>query len=266
MLSVDYAPHVSWDSVVGHVALKERLLTICGQSLPSSSSSSTPSRVAAFLASSSHAPNGILLHGPSGCGKSFLAHALAHKLCSAPLAITPAGLLSGYVGESESRVREIFKLAKSTPESSVIVVDDIDLLCPKRGSDSYVDDSGVRDRIISAFLNELDGVSARGHVRVIACSNAKELIDEALLRPGRFDFLEYVNPPSESDVLPMLNAAGIDFSLVNGWSIAGICRACELVQSGLAVDAAIRMLTHSAKLHGPTSAAKFGRKGDNPFV
>lgn len=125
---------------------------------------------------------GLLLHGPPGTGKTFVIRALAHESGAAFFSVKGAELLDKWVGESERGVREVFARARSVAPA-IIFFDEIDALAPVRGSST----NSVTDSVVAALLTELDGVSDRGDVFVIGATNRKDLVDPALLRPGRLE-------------------------------------------------------------------------------
>ncbi len=135
---------------------------------------------------------GILLHGLPGTGKTLLAKAIASQSGVNFISIKGPALLSKYVGESERGVREVFKKARQAAPC-ILFFDEIDALAPVRAADAS--DSGVSQRVISQLLTEMDGVEDLKGVLVIAATNRKDMLDPALLRPGRFDLLLDVPPP-----------------------------------------------------------------------
>lgn len=150
------------------------------------------------------APRGVLVYGPPGCGKTFLLRALAGTGQLNVLAVKGAELLDKYVGESERAVRELFrKAADAAP--ALVFLDEVDALAPRRGQSS---DSGVADRVVAALLTELDGAQPLREVIVVGATNRPELIDPALLRPGRLERLVYVPPPDAEARAEILRAAG----------------------------------------------------------
>jgi transitional endoplasmic reticulum ATPase len=150
------------------------------------------------------APRGVLVYGPPGCGKTFLLRALAGTGQLNVLAVKGAELLDKYVGESERAVRELFrKAADAAP--ALVFLDEVDALAPRRGQSS---DSGVADRVVAALLTELDGATPLREVIVVGATNRPELIDPALLRPGRLERLVYVPPPDAAARAEILRAAG----------------------------------------------------------
>ncbi|OIQ68701.1 ATP-dependent zinc metalloprotease FtsH [mine drainage metagenome] len=136
-------------------------------------------------------PRGILLYGPPGNGKTLLVKALASQSNLNFISVKGPELLSKYIGESEQGVRELFARARHAAPC-IIFLDEVDALAPKRGLDGR---SPVTDRVVSQLLTELDGVEALSDVWVIAATNRLDMIDDALLRPGRLDFhLEVTRP------------------------------------------------------------------------
>ncbi|MEM2338268.1 MAG: CDC48 family AAA ATPase [Candidatus Bathyarchaeia archaeon] len=137
-------------------------------------------------------PKGILLYGPPGTGKTLLAKAVANESEANFISIKGPELLSKWVGESERAVREIFRKAKQAAPS-IIFFDEIDSIAPVRGG-GY-GDSHVTERVISQLLTEMDGLEELRGVVIIAATNRPDIVDPALLRPGRFDKLLYVPLP-----------------------------------------------------------------------
>jgi len=137
-------------------------------------------------------PKGILLYGPPGTGKTLLAKAVATESEANFISIKGPEILSKWVGESEKAVREVFRRAKQAAPS-IIFFDEIDAIAPVRGS-GY-GDSHVTERVISQLLTEMDGIEELRGVVVLAATNRPDIVDPALLRPGRFDKLLYVPPP-----------------------------------------------------------------------
>ena len=148
-------------------------------------------------------PRGVLVYGPPGCGKTFLLRALAGTGQLNVLAVKGAELLDKYVGESERAVRELFRRAADAAPA-LVFLDEVDAFAPRRGQSS---DSGVADRVVAALLTELDGAQPLRDVVVVGATNRPELIDPALLRPGRLERLIYVPPPDAAARADILRAA-----------------------------------------------------------
>mmetsp|Transcript_90179 Transcript_90179/g.291501 ORF Transcript_90179/g.291501 Transcript_90179/m.291501 type:complete len:1174 (-) Transcript_90179:225-3746(-) len=156
---------------------------------------------------------GMMLVGPPGCGKTFLVQAAAHETKGLLRFLTVKGpeLLSKYIGESEAGVRRVFERAAAAAPA-VIFFDEIEALAPKRGADS----TGVTDRVVNQMLCYLDGVEDRGRVYVIAASGRPDLVDPALLRPGRFDRICYCGIPSDEEKLELCEILATKNGLVVG--------------------------------------------------
>jgi transitional endoplasmic reticulum ATPase len=146
-------------------------------------------------------PKGILLYGPPGCGKTLLARAVATESDANFISIKGPEVFSKWVGESEKAIREVFRKARMAAPA-VIFFDELDSLTPQRGS--ATGDSGVSERVISQLLTEMDGILSLQDIVVIAATNRPNLIDPAILRPGRFDRLIYVPEPDEQSRLQIL--------------------------------------------------------------
>ncbi|ADT97331.1 AAA family ATPase [Mycolicibacterium gilvum] len=149
-------------------------------------------------------PRGVLLYGPPGCGKTFVVRALASSGRLSVHAVKGAELMDKWVGSSEKAVRELFQRARDSAPS-LVFLDEIDALAPRRGQ-SF--DSGVTDRVVAAMLTELDGIEPLRDVVVLGATNRPDLIDPALLRPGRLEKLVFVEPPDAEARTQILRTAG----------------------------------------------------------
>ncbi|MFL5653701.1 MAG: CDC48 family AAA ATPase [Ktedonobacteraceae bacterium] len=142
------------------------------------------------------APRGVLLSGPPGSGKTLIARALANQCEASFISIKGPELLSKWVGESEKGIREVFRRAKQAAPC-IVFFDELDALAPRRAGGEL--DGQVGNRVIAQLLTEMDGIEGREGVIVLAATNRAELIDPALLRPGRFDLVVELDYPNEEE-------------------------------------------------------------------
>ncbi len=211
-------------------------------------------------------PKGILLTGPPGCGKTLVAKAIANESRVNFISVKGPSLLSKYVGESERGVREIFKKARQAAPC-IVFFDEIDALIPTRGVGGS--DAHVSERVLAQFLAELDGVEELKGVLVLGATNRPDMIDPAVLRPGRFDTVIDIPLPdrqARSEIFavhlrgkPLV--AGIDVDAlaarsegVSGADIAGVCQRAAL--------AAVRRVVEAAGDAAPDEAALRITAGD----
>ena len=179
-------PNVSWDDVGGLTELKEELKEAVEWPIKHKE---------AFDYVDVESPKGVLLHGPPGTGKTLIAKALAKMTESNFISIKGPELLSKWVGESEKGVREIFRKARQAAPC-IIFLDEIDALVPRRGSGES--GSHVTENVVSQILTEIDGLEELQNVLIIGATNRLDIVDEALLRPGRFDrIIEVPNPDAK---------------------------------------------------------------------
>lgn len=174
-------PNVKWEDVGGLEAIKTTLTESIAWPL---------SQPALFEQIGLQPPRGILLYGPPGNGKTLIVKALASQTNLNFISVKGPALLSKYVGESEQAVRELFARARHAAPC-IVFLDEVDALAPKRGQDR----SPVTDRVVSQLLTELDGIESLRDVWLIAATNRLDMMDDALLRPGRLDFHLEVSKP-----------------------------------------------------------------------
>jgi len=176
-------PDVTWDDVGGLDEVKAELAEAVEWPLKYPD---------VFARLDTEPPRGILLFGPPGTGKTLLAKAVANESESNFISVKGPELLSKWVGESEKGVRQIFRRARQAAPS-IIFFDEIDALLPKRGT--YIVSSHVTESVVSQILTELDGLEELNNVTVLGATNRPDMLDEALMRPGRLDRIIYVPPP-----------------------------------------------------------------------
>ncbi|EGZ24816.1 hypothetical protein PHYSODRAFT_554855 [Phytophthora sojae] len=183
-------PDVTWDDIGALNEVRDELSLAVLQPI------AHPERFAALGLSM---PAGVLLYGPPGCGKTLLAKAIAHESGANFISIKGPELLDKYVGESERSVRQVFQRARAS-SPCVVFFDELDALAPRRSSGSGDGGgNGVSERVVNQLLTEMDGLDGRRNVFVIAATNRPDIIDPAMLRPGRLDKLLYVPLPQASE-------------------------------------------------------------------
>ncbi|XP_050447681.1 peroxisome assembly factor 2 isoform X2 [Cataglyphis hispanica] len=189
-------PEVRWDDIGGLAELKHEIIRRI--QLP-------------LLNAFGFGQSGLLLYGPPGTGKTLLAKAVATEYQLHFLSIKGPEVLNMYVGQSEKNVRQIFERARSAAPC-IIFFDELDSLAPNRGRSG--DSGGVMDRVVSQLLAEMDGLDESGGIFIIGATNRPDLIDPALLRPGRFDKMLYVGIHSDyASKLSVLQAQTRKFKL-----------------------------------------------------
>ncbi|MEM4206982.1 MAG: CDC48 family AAA ATPase, partial [Nitrososphaerota archaeon] len=185
-------PTVHWEDIGGLHEVKQRLIEAIQWPLE------YPEK---FERLGIKPPKGILLYGPPGCGKTLLAKAVATEAEANFITIKGPEIYSKWVGESEKAIREVFRKARQAAPC-VIFLDEIETIVPRK--DILDDSSGVTHRVASQLLAEMDGIEELRDVIVIGATNRPDLMDPAILRPGRFDRLIYVPPPDEKSRLQIL--------------------------------------------------------------
>ena len=235
-------PDVHWEDVGGLDQVKQRLIEAVEWPLQ---------HAELFAEAGIRPPKGILLTGPPGCGKTMLAKAIANESQVNFISVKGPALLSKYIGESERGVRDMFRKAKQAAPC-IIFFDEVDALVPARGSGGG--DSHVADRVLSQFLTELDGVEELKGVLMLGATNRQDMLDPAILRPGRFDQIVEIPLPDEQGRRQIFEvhlrhkplAPGIDIGKLaaateefSGAEIQGVCVAAALSAVRRAVAAKI---------------------------
>ncbi len=184
-------PNVKWEDVGGLADVKKQLKETIEWPLKYPDS---------FKRLGIRPPTGVMLYGPPGCGKTMLAKAVAHESSSNFISIKGPELLSMWVGESERHIRDIFRRAKQVAPA-IIFFDEVDALVPRRG---MAQSDHVSERVVSQMLAEISGLEELNDIVVIAATNRPDIMDPALLRPGRFDRQILVPTPDEEARLAVL--------------------------------------------------------------
>lgn len=224
-------PNISWEDIGGLENVKNELKKAVEWPLKYAS---------LFNYTHTKPPKGILLYGAPGTGKTMIAKAVASESNANFISVKGPELLSKWVGESESGLREIFKKARQAAPC-VIFFDEIDAIAPKRGKGG---DTQVTERMVSQMLTEMDGIEDLKGVTVLAATNRLDMIDPALLRPGRFDLVIEIPLPNEYELLEIFKvhtrhkplSKDIEFNLLTkqmlgftGADIASICREAAMI-------------------------------------
>jgi len=244
-------PEVCWEDVGGQEAAKKAILETIELPL---------THPELFHCGAAHR-SGILLYGPPGTGKTLLAKAVATECQLRFVSVKGPELISSYVGESERQVREVFeRAAEASP--AVLFFDEVDSLAPSRGA--AADAGGVMDRIVSQLMAELDAVARTDGFFVLAATNRPDLVDSALLRPGRLDTLVFVGPPENHEQqVKVLCALTRKFILSSDVDLASVAQRCSTSLSGadyyaLCADALMHAIQRHAAL--PAKGSQDGGK------
>lgn len=195
-------------------------------------------------------PSGVLLHGPPGTGKTMLARAIANQTHCNFISVKGPEIINMYYGESERSIRRIFSRARASAPC-VIFFDEIDSICGSRGSGA----SRFGDTLVNQLLVEMDGLQERGAVYLIGATNRLDIIDRALLRPGRFDSIIEVAPPTEKDLQTILGKK------LCSLSVSPSVRCGEFTLRGL-TGADIDLLVREA---GSLSIQDIAQNGNNRY-
>jgi len=217
-------PNVPWEQVGGLQLLKQNLIEAVDWPL---------SHPKIFNRMGISPPKGILLYGPPGCGKTLLARAVATETKANFISIKGPELLSKWVGESEKAVREVFRKAKMA-SPCIIFFDEFDSIAPSRGR--VTSDSGVTEKVLSQLLTELDGLESKKDIVVIAATNRPDILDPALIRPGRIDRILMVPAPDQESRFEILKIFTKDMPLSNNLKIEELEKLLEEGFSGADIE------------------------------
>ncbi|MFB6078631.1 MAG: AAA family ATPase, partial [Halarchaeum sp.] len=226
-------PDVTWDDVGGLEGTKERLRETIQWPLDYPE---------VFESMDLDSAKGVLMYGPPGTGKTLLAKAVANEANSNFISIKGPELLNKYVGESEKGVREVFEKARANAPT-VVFFDEIDSIAGQRGRNQS--DSGVGERVVSQLLTELDGIEDLEDVVVVATTNRPDLIDSALLRPGRLDRHVHVPVPDEEARRAILEVHTREKPLADDVDLDAVARRTDGFV-GADVEALVREATMAA--------------------
>lgn len=235
-------PNVTWGDIGGIDFVKGEILDTIDM----------PLKHPELFTSGMKKRSGILFYGPPGTGKTLMAKAIATNFSLNFSSVKGPELLNMYIGESEANVRRVFQKAREA-KPCVIFFDEIDSVAPKRGNQG--DSGGVMDRIVSQLLAELDGMSTDADgVFVIGATNRPDLLDEALLRPGRFDKLLYLGiPDTHTKQLNILEALTRKFVLDSDVKLIELAKLCPFNYTGadfyaLCSDAMLNAMSRIARI------------------
>jgi len=236
------APDVKWEDIGGLTAVKEELTQAVEWPLKYGK---------LFQKGDVKAPKGILLYGPPGTGKTLIAKAVANESEANFISIKGPELISKWVGESEKGVREVFRKARAAAPC-VIFFDEVDAIAPRRKSGEG--DSQVTERVVSQLLTEMDGLEELKGVVVLGATNRPDIIDEALLRPGRFDKILRVPPPDKEGRTEILKIHTKKKPLAKDVDIAKLADLTEgftgAQLAAVANNASIEAIKRFVKIHG----------------
>ncbi|KAI0100048.1 peroxisomal biogenesis factor 6 [Nemania sp. FL0031] len=236
-------PNVTWDDVGGLNNVKEAVMETI----------QLPLERPELFAKGMKKRSGILFYGPPGTGKTLLAKAIATEYSLNFFSVKGPELLNMYIGESEANVRRVFQRARDA-RPCVVFFDELDSVAPKRGNQG--DSGGVMDRIVSQLLAELDGMSGGddggGGVFVIGATNRPDLLDQALLRPGRFDKMLYLGvSDTHEKQLTIMEALTRKFTIHPSVSLSAVAQQLPFTYTGadfyaLCSDAMLKAVTRQA--------------------
>merc|ERR1719498_672832 len=188
-------PNVKWEDIGGLEDVKKQLIEMVQWPFE---------HPEVFLKYGQKPSRGVLFYGPPGCGKTLLAKAIANECQANFISVKGPELLTMWFGESESNVREVFDKARAA-SPCILFFDELDSIAIKRGGNSG-DGGGAADRVINQVLTEMDGVGSKKNVFIIGATNRPDIIDPAIMRPGRLDQLLYIPLPDEPSRMSILKA------------------------------------------------------------
>jgi SpoVK/Ycf46/Vps4 family AAA+-type ATPase/ribosomal protein S18 len=218
--SISSIPEVRWEDVGGLENAKEDIYDTI----------QLPLKYPKLFDNNLKRRSGLLLYGPPGSGKTLLAKAIANECSMNFISIKGPELLNMYVGESEKNIREVFEKGRSN-KPCVLFFDEIDALAPARNKNS--DQNNVMDRIVAQFMTEMDGINKDNNLIIIASTNRPDLVDTALLRPGRFDKMIYIGlPKSLEERVKIFKAQTRKLSLDNDVDFMALAEKCPENFSG----------------------------------
>jgi transitional endoplasmic reticulum ATPase len=207
-------PRVTWDDIGGLTEVKQELREAIEWPLKYPET---------FKRVGITPPKGILLYGPPGTGKTLVAKAVANESSANFISIKGPSILSKWVGESEKAIRETFRKARQA-SPSIVFLDELDAICPRRGISA---DSHVTERMVTQLLTELDGLEELKDVVVIAATNRPDIIDTALIRPGRIDRQLLISPPNREEREEILRIHTKDMPLGTDVDLQSIAKKTE---------------------------------------
>jgi transitional endoplasmic reticulum ATPase len=244
------APNVKWEDIGGLTTVKEELTEAVEWPLKYGK---------LFLKGDVKPPKGILLYGPPGTGKTLIAKAVANESEANFISIKGPELISKWVGESEKGVREVFRKARAAAPC-VIFFDEVDAIAPRRKSGES--DSQVTERVVSQLLTEMDGLEELKGVVVLGATNRPDIIDEALLRPGRFDKLLRVPTPDKEGRIEILKIHTKKKPLAKDVDIAKLAELTEgytgAELAAMANAASMAAIKQYVKVHGKDAETATG--------